>query len=991
MAQDRTVSGKVTSAEDQSPLPGVNVVVKSTGQGTTTDIDGNYKLNVPSQGGILKFSFIGMSTIEETIGSRTVIDVALESDISQLSEVVVVGYGSMDRVNVTGAISSIQGDEIVKAPVPNLVEAMRGQVPGMRMSRTSGQPGSGVDFVIRGKNSLTSGEEPLIVIDGVPTTGGNLSEINPDDVESINVMKDAAAASIYGARGANGVILITTKQGQSGKMNVNVKFSQGFTDLAMRPRFFNGEEYVQLRRDAAIGAGQNSSDEAILADAVERENYEAGNEIDWHDLLIRRGMVTNAGVSLSGGSDKVTYYMNSDLYREKGVAEHTDFNRYSFRLNTEFKPNDIVKLGSRIQLSLTDADETGSLGNPQAGGAALFVNFIGNTPLGRTHNQFGEIVPTVRGDQFQYNPLFKYRESEAVRRTSRILVNPYLEVKIIDGLKYTLNASLEHRTTRYNQFTSSIYNVSNLEDDPGRNNMQMLYQEPKTYLVDHILSYNKTFAQKHKINATFVYGFQTFRQDEMQMINEGTETDLLSYNDIGFETPFMRTAFGTDDWSYLYYVGRLGYSYNDKYTVTGTLRYDGSTKFGPENRWGLFPSVAFAWNADKERFLEDLEWLSSLKFRVSQGIMGNDQIQANVFLPLTQNVTYPFNNTVYGGRMPGQLHNPGIKWEESRQFNAGLNFGMFSNRLYGSLDVYRTNTVDLILTQQISGVSGDPRNPPSIITNIGETRNQGVEISLNYFPVSRKSFQWEVSANIGRDRNEIVRLTGELDEDGNQLDNIANNWFIGQDIDVVFGLDFLGIYQQGEGAVASAMHPTIFGYGVGDPKIRDVNGDGVITIAGDRTFLGTETPSWYGGLRNTLTYKGFELTVLIETVQGVTRVNNFYGSLNGRSNEPWVNYWTPTNRSNEFPQPNAQREYYFADAVRVRDASFISLRNVSFAYAVPHNILQNSIFKDLRTVQFYVRGNNLLYITDFVGYSPETNFGAFPITKMWMFGTNISF
>lgn len=979
------VSGKVTSEEDGDGLPGVNIIIKGTTQGTITDFEGNYQIDAPSDA-VLVFSFLGFAQEEITVGNQKVINVALRYDSKALEEVVVVGYGSMERSNVTGAISSISSKEIQKAPVPNLVESMRGQIPGLRMTRTSGAPGSEVNFLIRGKNSLNSSNNPLIVIDGVPTTGGNIAEINPADIESVNIMKDAAAASIYGTRGANGVILITTKNGSKGKPKFNVKFSQGVTSLAHQPELYDAAGYVQLKMDAAEGANKPHTIDDVLTDAVERANYDAGNEIDWHDVLIQNGKQTNAGVSMSAGTDKMNLYMNADMYAEEGIAIKTDYKRFSYRLNTDYSPYDFLKLGARVQLTATSSDETGGLAVPIAGDIPLFFTFVNNTPLGRLKNENGEIVPTIKADQFAYNPQFKYRESAADRTTSRTYLNPYVEFKILKGLKYTLNTYVERRTDRLNIFRSSKYNWSTLNDEPGNNQMSVANRVSDTYLVDNILNYDRTFG-KHSINGSLVYGFQSFKTDIMTLSNEGTGTDLISYYSIGVQTDYMRTQYDADEWNILYLASRLSYSYDDRYVITGTLRRDGSTRFGAQNKWGYFPSISMAWNIHDEAFMPKTDWINVLKLRASLGVLGNDQIGTYRYASLTQTVVYPFNNTIHNGQIAGNIPNPDLKWEESRQKNVGIDFTILKKRAYGTIDLYKTNTVDLLLAEQVSAISGDSNNPPSILSNVGETQNHGMEISFNYDVFQKKDLQWEVGANWAFDRNKIVRLNNP-DANGNQVDNPANNWFVGQDIDVVYNYDFVGIYQKGEEDLASSLHPTIFGYGPGDPKIRDVNGDGVITFD-DQTFLGTATPKWYGGLRNTLRYKGLELTVLFEAVMGVTRINYFYGGLTGRSNQIKVDYWTPKNPSNEFPQPHQDSGYRYADAVRVRDASFVSLRNVSLSYNIPNSLLHKA---RIQNAQIFVRGNNLKYFTDYdASYSPETNFGAFPVTKVWTVGTNFTF
>jgi TonB-linked SusC/RagA family outer membrane protein len=985
-AQGKIVSGVVTDGNTNDPLPGVNVLIKGTTTGTVTGIEGDYSINVPGDDVTLSFSFIGYLSEEILIGGQTNINIVLIPDVTALSEVVVVGYGSMERTNVTGAISTIKTEELSKAPVPNLVEAMRAQVAGARIKRTSGQPGSGVEFLIRGKNSLSNSNEPLIVLDGVPTTGGNIAELNSNDIESVNILKDAAAASIYGARGANGVILITTKEGNKDKPTFNINLSHGFTDLVQKPDLMNAEEFVQFKIDAAEGAGQSTALEDVLGDAVEYANYtnpDGIQEIDWHDELLRIGKVTNAGLSLSGGTEKISFYLNGDAYLENGIVQQTSYNRYSFRLNTNYEPYDFVKIGARVQLSKTSADETGNSAVIYQD-KADFTDFISNTPLGRIYNENNELVPTVKGDQFDYNPLYKYRESETDRSTGRFFINPYIEFKILKGLTYRINASAEQRSERYFRFTSSKYDWSTLEDTPGRNYMKILNAEPVTYLFDNIISYKKDITNKHSINGTFVYGFQTYSIDTVQVEGEGSPTDLLSYNSISNTIQnYKDIYYVNDEWANMYYVGRVGYAYDRKYVLTFTGRYDGSTIFGPDKRWGFFPSASFAWNISEEYFLQNITAINLLKYRISYGTMGNDQIGTYGYVALTYPTTYPFNQVEYTGYRADKFENKVLQWETSKQFNTGIDFGILNNTLNGSVDYYNTNTVNLILNKQIPPFTGFP----SGISNIGETKNYGLEINLDY-KVLKGELKWEIGANWAFDRNKIIRLNDAVDENGDPVDDEGNGWFLGEDIDVVYDWDFIGIWQEGEEAQAAALHPDKPNYGPGDPKIRDVDGNDTINFE-DKTFLGSPTPKWYGGLRNTFRYKGLELTILFEAVRGVTRINYFYGNYTDRSNEIKIDYWTPLNPTNNFPQPSSTRIYDYQDAVRVRDASFVALRNISLAYNLPQDVTERL---KIAQMQVYIRGNNLKYFTEYKdAYSPESEYGRFPITKNWTIGTNITF
>ncbi len=997
--QQKTITGKVVD-ESGISLPGVSVIVKGSTVGTITDADGKYSINVPASGKVLLYTFIGMNSQEIEIGNMTQINVTLAQGFVDLDEVVAIGYGSMEKNNVTGAISSIKTEEIMKAPVPNVVEALRGQVSGVKISKGSGRPGAGVDLLIRGKKSLSSTNEPLIVIDGVPNTGGNLADINPADIASINILKDAAAASIYGASASNGVVLITTKDGAFGKPSLSVEFSYGLSDLTMQPTMFNAREYVAVKNAASVGGGLGEKTPEKLLDDIELKNWGNGdsiNETNWHEKLLKVGNIKNASVSLSGGTEKFHYYMNGDAYLEDGIAQYSTYNRYSMRLNADYSPYDFLTIGARVQLSKSLADETGST---LYNGSADFGDFVGNTPLGRLYDEYDRLVPTVKGDQFQYNPLYRYRESKVDRNSSRVYVNPWVEIKIIDGLTFRMNAFAEQRFENYKEFYSSIYNNSVLDADPGTNRIRIQLKEDMTYLWDNILNYRKIFNDIHSIDATLVYGIQTYDTYTLNTNGQGSSSDVLKYNDMSSVPSDKSTvSYDPDEWGKEYYVARIGYGFDERYNITATFRRDGSSKFGPLSKYGNFPSIAAAWNIHNESFMKSVEPISVLKYRISYGIMGNDNIPTYRYLATTANGSYTFNQTGYTGKTtdPSVFPNANLRWEVSNQFNTGIDFGFLNNRISGSIDYYNTLTSDLLLTEQIPSTTGYTQ----VMSNVGKTKNWGIDANVN-FAILTGDFKWDMAVNWAKDHNEIISLSRyAVDENGNPVDDLANGWFIGQDIDVIYDYKFVGIYSTSEEdkALAAQMHPTIKNYGPGDAKIADLAGpitdenptggpDGVIDTH-DQTFLGSPTPSWYGGLRNTFSYKGFELTVLFEAVMGVEKINGYYGGLTMRDNQIKVDYWTPEDQDADFPEPNTKKEYDYADAVKLRDASFISLRNLSFGYNVPTKLIKKTPFKALAV---FVRGNNLKYFTDYKdSYSPEIDPWNFPITKTWTFSAKITF
>ncbi len=988
------VTGKVVAANTGESLPGVNIILKGTETGTVTDMDGNFELAVPSEEGVLVFSFVGFLSEEIDIAGKSVIDISMVEDITALQEVVVIGYGSMERTNVTGAISSIKGEDINKAPVPNVIEALRGQVSGVKISKGTGSPGGGVTFLIRGKNSIgadkdnTAENEPLIVIDGVPTTGGNIAEINTDDIASIDILKDAAAASIYGASGANGVILITTKTGTVGKPRVSLSAAMGVTDLTHKPELFDGPGFVKLRQDAVEGQKTNADTSVaqVIQDPIEYQNWLDRKFIDWHDLLLKQGEVKDVSLSIDGGTEKFRYYMNGAIYYEDGIALESDYTRYSFMVNADYDPYKWLTVGAKVQVSRSDADETGtSIYNKLPD----FTDYLGNSPLGRTHDTLGNLVPTVNGDQFQYNPLYRYRESNVSRTNNRFYINPFIQFNIIDGLTLRVNGFAEQRNEKFRNFYTYNYATA-----PA--NMRVQLAENTTYLLDNILNYKKILYDKHSIDATFVFGFQTFNADTLNTTGESPATELLSYYGLSGVAPINTiVTYIPDEWGKMYYVGRIGYGYDQRYHITLTMRRDGSSKFGANNKWGNFPSVSFAWNAHNESFLENNPIISLLKYRASYGVMGNDRIPNFGFISLTSNVSYSYAGTVYSGLTTGTFPNESLRWEKSNQFNTGIDFGLLRNKITGSVDYYKTATTDVLLPEQI------PSTPvfTSVLSNIGETKNWGIDANVAV-KILDGPFGWTVNMNWAKDHNEIVRLSSaDVDAEGNPIDDEGNGWFIGEDINVIYDYDFIGVYNGTDDpssptydwtvdTIAARRHPTLRGYGAGDPIIKDQDGNDTID-ADDRAFLGSPTPKWYGGIRNSFSYKGFELTILIEAVQGVTKMNNFINTLTGRDNTVKVNYWTPRNHSQEFPQPHRTRVYPYENAVRMQDASFVALRNISLEYSLPQSIIKNT---PLSYVTFYIRGNNLKYWTDYqAAYTPEVDAGSFPTVRTWLFGTKITF
>lgn len=999
-----TVTGVVTY-KDGSPIPGVSIILKDTKTGVSSDFDGKYSIEVPPNG-TLQFSYLGFKTKLIPVNGKNSINTILEESAEQLNEIVVVGYGSLERSNVTGSISTIQADVIGQAPVANPIESLRGEVAGLRVTRGTGEPGSGVNFLIRGDTSLSGGSAPLVVVDGVPISTG-VSSINPDDIESITLLKDNAAAAIYGASSGNGVVLIQTKKGKSGKATFSVDMSSGITNLVREPTLMNSDQFVQFRIDAL--KGDEAYDGSFIGvanaglDPNEVSNYIAGKSIDWQDLLIGIGTQNTYNFSVRAGTEKFKFYTNVGAYVEKGIIDKSDFNRYTFRINSSYQVSDKINIGANMMYTLSDQDRTG-LGRFSASSNNLaFINYIGNSPVGDVYDADGNYAATVTDSQFQYNPLFRYQQSQIDVDRNSVLINPYFEYELLPGLNYKLNTSFENNARRSRRFYSSIYDDGTRSGAPRY--IEWEEASDRNYLIDNIINYSKTFGDNHDLDVTVVYGYQSNEYDRVTLEGRGQNPedpatyDLLGYHGLNTMTQDnTQTSSGHSDWARNYLVTRLNYSFADKYILTGTVRRDYSSRFPSANRVGWFPSASLAWNVHKEDFLSD-SFLDLLKLRLSWGISGNDRIGTFDYLRFTNSAFYPVDGTIFTGLVASdRLGNTDLRWEQTEQANIGLDFETWNNRAKLTIDAYKNSISDLLLDESLPIISGGTVQR----SNIGEMKAWGIEVGLNLNIIQPKEpggFAWNINANWTLERQEILSLArNNVDADGNPQDDIGNGWFIGHPEAAYLQYVYDGVYQTDEEDIAASMHPNVNGYGAGDPKIKDVSGpdgvpDGIITE--DDRIIFNPNPDWYGGLGNNFTYGDFSLDVLIEAVVGGDRVNSYLPTLRGgqgAGNRVMVDYWTPENTGGYYPEPNTDDNFgsEFNNAWKIRDATYFALRNVSLGYTITKDKLKNTGLNDIK---LFVEGNNLFYVTpEFKeSYSPEQFGFQFPITKIIVFGAKFTF
>ena len=918
------ITGKVVD-EFGTPLLGTTVAVKGTTQGTTTDFDGNYSLTIDDPDAILQFSYVGYVTQEIEVGNQTIINVKLLPDNAKLDEVVVVGYGTQKKSDVTGSVTSVAQERLDLVPNRNIAQVLQGALPGVTIRQTTAGAVGEQTIIVRGRNSILASNDPLIVLDGVPYYG-DLNDISVNDIASLEVLKDASASAIYGSRGSNGVILVTTKAGVKGKTKINYQGKYGIQEPINLPVFLTGREFYDFK----------STRNAELLTDTEIANYEAGLETDWIDLSLRTGYTQSHNISMTGGSDNTKYYIGGNFLDVQGLSVTDQYQRISGRVNIDTKITDWLDFGTRSQFTYDDR------GGYNIDYEAVFEI---NPLLANPFDENGDINLFPWPEFPDENPL-EAENYEDEDYSNQIVSNNYINVTFpfLKGLNYRLNTGIRRRWSERKTYAGSNTVV-------GIANSGYAYlssTEFKNNVVENILTYNKEFG-KHNVFVTGVYSYEENEQyfEELTAINfpndEFTYFGISQASSIESQNDYQRTALISQ-------MLRLNYSFNNTYLLTLTGRRDGFSGFGPDNKWGIFPSVALGWNISREPFLENSTTINQLKLRLSWGINGNQAVD-----PYSSITRLRDRNTLSGeqslvGYVPSVIGDKDLGWESSETYNLGLDFGFFNNRIFGDVNLYETNTSDLLLNRTISSVHGINQ----VTQNIGETQTRGLELSLSVVPWVTQDFNWKISGNFATNKNKIVSLYGYLQEDGEEINDLANAWFVGEPIRVNFDQKMIGVWQLGE-EEAAAVYDRV----PGDAKIEDVDDNGVLDDK-DRQIIGQRDPKYTWGLSNAFQYKNLGLEIFFIGSHGATRHNNLLRDNTAaeiRRNVLKKNWWTPDNPTNEYFRNN--------DEVRggsiYEDASFIRLKDVTLSYNFPEKVLSKI---KLDKLQLFASGRNLLTITD---------------------------
>jgi TonB-linked SusC/RagA family outer membrane protein len=955
--QTRNVSGRVTSQEDGLGLPGVNVIEMGTSNGTVTDVQGDYSLGV-AEGATLVFSSVGYTTTEEVVGNRTVINVNMVTDITALDEIVVVGYGVQKRSDITGTVASLGQERLEMVPNLNIAQAIQGAIPGVMIQTTSAGAQPNQVIMVRGRNSIRASNNPLIVVDGVPY-GGNISDLNPNEVESIEILKDASAAAIYGSRGSNGVILITTKTGVPGETRLSYDGYYSIQNYSNLPKPLSGPEFYDFKQTRFPG-------QITLS---EQEVYDAGEWTDWLSLGLRNGYSHQHNLAASGGLNQTSYYISAGLTQVQGLRLNDDYLRVTTRFNVDTKIADWITLGTRTQLTYDDTS-----GDPPSMSGIFF-----HIPLARAFDDDGNLSLIPWPENNEGNPL-QATMYDNTRNSYQVVTNNYaiLDFPFITGLSYRINTGVRYRlrddaTYRGRNTLSGLRSGGSSDTQRRQNN---------NYVVENILSYNRQFGP-HNIFATGVTGFEIDKFSGHSTNASQFPHDFLTYYSIA-QAEIVSNSYSYDETSLISQMLRLNYSYDSRYLLTLTGRRDGYSGFGSGSKWGVFPSIAVGWNIINEDFFTWDQLFSNLRIRASWGLNGNQAVGAYESISRLSSDDYIDRGVTLAGYRPSRLGQDNLGWEASRTLNFGLDFGVLQDRIVGDLNIYRTNTTDLLLNRTISAVHGIT----SITQNIGETQNMGIEFSLNSRNIvsQGQGFRWNTMGNFAYVRNEIVSLYGLLDEQGREIDDVANSWFIGHPIRVNYDFKWLGTWQLDEATEAAE-----WGSQPGFVKLEDVNQDGVLN-AEDRQILGQQDPKFLWGMTNSFSYANFRLDVFIHGVHGVTR--NLFPYMTDletfsviRRNTFKKNWWTPDNPTNDFVMNHLDAEYM--SGIRgflYENASFIRIKDISLSYDFSNIVRAIGVDR----LRFYVTGRNLFTITQWRGLDPELDSQInTPLQREIVFGLNM--
>ncbi|WP_348799808.1 SusC/RagA family TonB-linked outer membrane protein [Flavobacterium adhaerens] len=1028
-AQDKTIKGTITDATGL-PIPGVNVKIKGTTKGVSSDYDGQYSISAKT-GDVLVISSTGFKTAERTIGSSNQIDVKMQDDVSQLNEVVVIGYGTVKKSDVTGAVVSVNSEVLNSRPVSNAMEALQGKAAGVDIV-SSERPGTVGSVRIRGNRSLTASNTPLYVVDGVPLmSASGIETINPRDIESIDILKDASATAIYGSRGANGVVIVTTKQGKSGKFSLDYVETITMSNIVDRSPSMSAADFIDFRRHAAYNldpvkyaspyAPTYENDKLIFASPLDGETsrdnvlkgWESGTwdaskvtNTDWTDYVTQTGVANERVISASGGSEKINAYGSFGYLSNQGTQKGQSYDRYTAKLSANFKPTDWFSFNASFNTSWSEQEYgmstlgARSASTPDAiyGAAKSIYN------MAVPYYPDGRLVINPGGETNVYTIMEEWDKSQQDSQTMRVLGSFAATLDFgkiwapVKGLSYKMNFGPDFRHWRegvYIDGTSSL--KINSDGSAGTNYARLQNRRDLSWTLDNMLVYDRTF-DKHKVGFTLLQTASSWNTENSAMSANNIPNPTFIWN--AFDTIDLTNAnnkatmdSGLTERQLSSYMVRANYGFDNRYLLTVSGRWDGASQLSEGNKWDFFPSAALAWRVDKESFLEETEWISNLKLRLGVGTTGNSSVNAyatqggitGIYLPFngkSNELGYTTNEPYYSRTLTG-MANKDLGWEKTTQYNVGLDFGVLDNRISGSLEAYATYTDDLIMQMTIPTLTGFP----TTYANVGKTKNHGIELTLNVIPVQTGGgFVWESNLNAAWQKDEIVELAY------GKSDMPDNAWFIGESLAVRYGYDNLGLWQDTPEDQAEMAKWNANGEKFSPGKVRpkDQNGDYKMT-ADDRTILGNSNPNWTMGWNNTFSYKGFDLGFNLYGRMG------YMASLGGEimtahGNQREIDYWTPENTDAEYQKPilgqaTSGSGDSYAGLLGFKNAGFIKIRNISLGYNFPKELTSKTGLSHLKIYTQAVNPGSIYQAVDWYDFDVNNTY----FNRSFVFGLQVGF
>ncbi|MDO4163397.1 MAG: TonB-dependent receptor [Bacteroides sp.] len=1010
-AQNKTVSGTVIDGTGE-PVIGASILVKGTTNGVITDLDGHFTLsNVPANG-VIQVSFVGYQTQEVPVAGKSNLQVTLQEDSEMLDEVVVVGYGVQKKSDVTGAMARVGEKELKAMPVKNALEGMQGKTAGVDIT-SSQRPGEVGGISVRGVRSINADQGPLYVVDGMVIQNGGIENINPSDIESIDILKDASATAIYGSRGANGVILVTTKKGKEGKVTLNYSGTVTIETLHDVAEWMSAAEWLEYARLAKYNAGGYSSatpdydaDKSVFGSvsaswanidqAWSNGTYDASKvgSYDWASHGKQTGITHEHTLSASGGSEKFQGYGSFGYLNQKGTQPGQNYERYTLKASFDANPIDFFRMGVSVNGSYSDQDYGYSFTKSVTGAGDFYSALKSMLPWTVPFDENGDYIRNPNGDVNIINPILELQYNTNLRRTFRANASAYAQVdfgkiwKPLEGLSYRIQFGPE-----FQYYTLGIANAADGINGDGNNVAQYNNSQKRSWTLDNLIYYNRNFGEDHSLGLTLMQSASAYHYEYGNMKANVASADELWYN---LSSNGSISSFGTGltETQMASYMIRANYGYKDRYLLTASIRWDGASQLAEGHKWASFPSAALAWRIDQEDFMKDISWLSQLKLRLGFGVTGNSAISAYATKGAITSLYYNFGGTTEStlgyvpsdpsAKSPEKMANSELGWEKTTQYNLGVDYGFFNNRLSGSVDFYKTKTNDLLLAMSIPSLTGYT----STYANVGSTSGWGIDLQINAIPVQTKDFSWNTTLTWSLDRNKIDELANGNTEDVN------NRWFVGEEIGVYYDYVYDGIWKTSEEEEAAK-----YGRKPGQIKVKDLNDDGEINANDDRQIVGHVRPRWTGGWSNTFSYKNFELSFFILSRWGFT-VPQGSRTLDGRYMQLKTDYWVAgTNENAKYYSPgsNGEAADTYSSSMNYQEGSFIKVRNISLGYNFTPKQLRST---GLSTLKVYVQAMNPFSIykacdwldTDLLSYDNNTTtFGSTTTLKSFVIGLNIGF